>query len=259
MNTSAERRRDFSAWLRTGRWPRHGNGRGLEFKFNPYHDPANGQFTTAAGSGGAVGFTPATPRGHPGSKVVYVSDSDKAPIATMAEADAWRARELAEHGGDPEYAAAIEARYQEYVDAFSRSRVADPSLGRETPSPDQRSASSDSLASNAPHGNGGNNDGDSVGDRQSLKMVGAAGDLQVVVAAPPAVAERHRPSPGAMTRQTGGRCRMPPPQSPTGNHLPRRQRRASASASRRRCIVSFATAMNIASMTRAERAGCQAY
>lgn len=123
MNTSVEQRQNFSVWLRTGRWPRRAGTRELEFKFNPYHDPANGQFTTAAGSGSAAGFTSATRPEHPGSKVTYVSDPDKAPIATMAEADAWRAKELAEHGKDPEYVAAIEARYQTYRNAFSRSSV----------------------------------------------------------------------------------------------------------------------------------------
>lgn len=164
MNTSAERRQDFSAWLRTGRWPRRGGVRGLEFKFNPYHDPANGQFTTADGSGDAVGVTPATRMGQPGSKVAYVSDPDQAPIANMAEADAWRARELAEHGGDPEYAAAIEARYQTYTEAFSRSRANDSSLVNGTPSPDRISLTGDSVASNAPRGDGGGKDGDSVSD-----------------------------------------------------------------------------------------------
>lgn len=167
MNTSAERRQDFSEWLRTGRWPRRSGARGLEFKFNPYHDPANGQFTTADGSGDAVGSTPATRVAQPGSKVAYVNDPDKAPIATMAEADAWRVKELAEHGGDPDYAAAIEARYQTYIDAFSRSRAADPSLEDETASPDRISLRSDSIASKAPRGDSVENDGDSVSDQRS--------------------------------------------------------------------------------------------
>lgn len=36
----------FGHWLRTGRWPRAAP---VEHKFNPYHDPRNGQFTFAPG------------------------------------------------------------------------------------------------------------------------------------------------------------------------------------------------------------------
>ena len=54
MDISAgERRQDFSEWLRTGRAVRNG----VEFKFNPYHDPANGRFTTASGGWMGGGFT----------------------------------------------------------------------------------------------------------------------------------------------------------------------------------------------------------
>lgn len=41
-------RRDFSVWLRTGRPPTR-TADGIELKFNPYHDPRNGQFTFAPG------------------------------------------------------------------------------------------------------------------------------------------------------------------------------------------------------------------
>mgnify|MGYP003632579292 CR=1 FL=1 len=40
-----ERRRAFSVWLRTGRWPTL--LRSVELKFNPWHDPENGRFTFA--------------------------------------------------------------------------------------------------------------------------------------------------------------------------------------------------------------------
>lgn len=40
-------RRAFSAWLRTGRLPVWLNSAPAEFKFNPWHDPENGQFTFA--------------------------------------------------------------------------------------------------------------------------------------------------------------------------------------------------------------------
>lgn len=39
------RRRAFSIWLRTGRLPRETGADGVEFKFNPWHDPENGRFT----------------------------------------------------------------------------------------------------------------------------------------------------------------------------------------------------------------------
>lgn len=42
------RRQIFSVWLRTGRLPTEQTG-GIELKFNPYHDPRNGQFTFAPG------------------------------------------------------------------------------------------------------------------------------------------------------------------------------------------------------------------
>lgn len=50
MNISArERRRAFSQWMRTGIWPGDPDAEGIEHKFNPYHDPRNGQFTFAPG------------------------------------------------------------------------------------------------------------------------------------------------------------------------------------------------------------------
>src|SRR3546814_11553290 len=42
-------RHAYAIWLRTGSWPvaqHHGD---IEVKFNPYHDPRNGQFTFAPG------------------------------------------------------------------------------------------------------------------------------------------------------------------------------------------------------------------
>ena len=42
-----ERRRAFSIWLRTGRWPDLRNLQRVELKFNPWHDPKNGRFTFA--------------------------------------------------------------------------------------------------------------------------------------------------------------------------------------------------------------------
>jgi hypothetical protein len=42
-------RQAYSHWLRTGRWVRAYGPDGRELKFNPYHDPRNGQFTFAPG------------------------------------------------------------------------------------------------------------------------------------------------------------------------------------------------------------------
>ena len=52
--SDTERRRAFSVWLRTGRWPTIPTADDVEVKFNPWHDPADGRFTFA-GSGRAYG------------------------------------------------------------------------------------------------------------------------------------------------------------------------------------------------------------
>lgn len=53
--TSREKRPSvFSRWLRTGRLPLVRSADGLELKFNPWHDPADGRFTFA-GSGQRYG------------------------------------------------------------------------------------------------------------------------------------------------------------------------------------------------------------
>ena len=44
-----DRRRAFSQWMRTGIWHGAFDAGGIEHKFNPYHDPRNGQFTFAPG------------------------------------------------------------------------------------------------------------------------------------------------------------------------------------------------------------------
>ncbi len=50
MDISAQdRRRAFSQWMRTGIWHGAFDAGGIEHKFNPYHDPRNGQFTFAPG------------------------------------------------------------------------------------------------------------------------------------------------------------------------------------------------------------------
>jgi hypothetical protein len=40
-----ERRRAHSVWLRSGRLPSVRSADGIEFKFNPWHDPGSGRFT----------------------------------------------------------------------------------------------------------------------------------------------------------------------------------------------------------------------
>ena len=57
MTDTRQRYVDFGRWLRTGRWvPAQLADLRLEVKFNPNHDPANGQFTFA-GEGGTAGMT----------------------------------------------------------------------------------------------------------------------------------------------------------------------------------------------------------
>ena len=79
-------RREFAYWLRTGRL---GNGdTSPEFKFNPWHDPADGRFTWANsgrfyGQGSATGpegaakprgpATPADPAGYDGPEIVVMA------------------------------------------------------------------------------------------------------------------------------------------------------------------------------------------
>lgn len=48
----------FNRWLRTGFWlAEQQTDPTLEVKFNPNHDPTNGQFTFADGGGGGAGMT----------------------------------------------------------------------------------------------------------------------------------------------------------------------------------------------------------
>ena len=54
QSANHERQTAFSRWLRTGRLPRISNPDVVEFKFNHWHDPADGRFTFA-GSGRAYG------------------------------------------------------------------------------------------------------------------------------------------------------------------------------------------------------------
>ena len=48
MDVASEaKRRAYVGWLRTGRWPVPRGADGTEWKFNPWHDPKDGRFTTA--------------------------------------------------------------------------------------------------------------------------------------------------------------------------------------------------------------------
>ncbi|MDE2619367.1 MAG: DNA/RNA non-specific endonuclease [Sphingomonadales bacterium] len=65
-------RRAFLHWLRTGRILPDGDGPAPQWKFNPWHDPADGRFTFrnagryfGFGGGGASGTWPAPAKSHP--------------------------------------------------------------------------------------------------------------------------------------------------------------------------------------------------
>lgn len=123
MHLLAEQRRhDFSVWIRTGRWPRRGDSRAIERKFNPWHDPANGRFTFAGAGGysGTGGARQADGGGQDTRKVAYIEDRALPPIASRKEVEAWRAEELAKHGHEPGYPKAIEAQYRRYLDELAR-------------------------------------------------------------------------------------------------------------------------------------------
>lgn len=122
MDDDVARRRAFLVWLRTGRLPCEADADGVEFKFNPWHDPENGRFTFAGtghyygrGSGGQ-----SEGRGRDLPSQVRRADGPPGTISNMAEADAWRAEALARSGHRPLYRMAIEARYQYYRKRFAR-------------------------------------------------------------------------------------------------------------------------------------------
>lgn len=78
MNLSDEaQRRAFSQWLRTGRWPHTPLAASIERKFNPYHDPRNGQFTFAPGGPRSLSQIIISDR----RRVARVSSEEAAPAA----------------------------------------------------------------------------------------------------------------------------------------------------------------------------------
>jgi hypothetical protein len=82
----------FSRWLRTGRLPSVLSPDGLELKFNPWHDPADGRFTFA-GTGVRQGA-----RGGASLRIAHIpvaDDRNKRPTATPAKAEAPRAGHVA--------------------------------------------------------------------------------------------------------------------------------------------------------------------
>lgn len=67
VQAASEQRRAFTIWLRTGRRQRPGGEGAIEFKFNPWHDPANGQFTFAGRGQASAGRREAGDRAPPKS------------------------------------------------------------------------------------------------------------------------------------------------------------------------------------------------
>ncbi|WP_373684253.1 DNA/RNA non-specific endonuclease [Sphingomonas sp. R-74633] len=101
--------------------------RSVEVKFNPWHDPRNGQFTFAGagqsyGQGGQANARTARAAGRrsqDASKVTYVEQPALPPINSMAEVETWRTRERSKHAGQPDYLKAIDAQYERYKAFFS--------------------------------------------------------------------------------------------------------------------------------------------
>lgn len=128
-SVAGTRHRAFSAWLRTGRLPIQLASRELEFKFNPWHDPENGRFTFV---GQGRYFGPGNARSGDGQgqgqdrpKINFVEDPDQPAIASVEDAEAWAAGQLAKYGDIPGYPEAIEGRLQLYKHAIA-ARSPDP-------------------------------------------------------------------------------------------------------------------------------------
>ncbi|MEP9357483.1 hypothetical protein [Sphingomonas sp. KR3-1] len=117
-NLKKDERTAFSVWMRTGRWPRS-----VEVKFNPWHDPRNGQFTSAGmgtysgpgSSGSAIRGSQSTSRTKPSQEIPpYQEDPSLQGISTMEEVEAWKTQELAKHPNTPAHRKRIEEQYQRY-------------------------------------------------------------------------------------------------------------------------------------------------
>lgn len=114
MQTATEQRRAFAIWLRTGRRPIIGDEDAIEVKFNPWHDPSDGRFTSA-GQGQTSAGGGRTNLKRPRARRVYKTDDRLPAVTSLADAKAWRESELKKHPDDPDWRDAIEARYQFYL------------------------------------------------------------------------------------------------------------------------------------------------
>lgn len=94
-------RQAFSHWLRTGFWPAIPPERGVECKFNPYHDPTNGRFTFAPGGPRSLSHVVISKRRtaswlDPAAAATPVSTVDKPTRSTISDA-VYRPAEEAAH------------------------------------------------------------------------------------------------------------------------------------------------------------------
>ncbi len=99
----------FSIWMRTGQWPRADAARGVEVKFNPWHDPRNGRFTFGPGGPRSKGQDKPAPK-----KNIFKVDTRLPQMTTIAELDAWKAKLLKDYAHLRGYPQAIEEQYQEF-------------------------------------------------------------------------------------------------------------------------------------------------
>jgi hypothetical protein len=106
---SVDHRRDFSVWLRTGRRPTR-TADGIELKFNPYHDPRNGQFTS--GPGGAA----LPDQGVTARRVA-------APASRQLSSSEWRNASVEQSAGINNQGTIVDAVYRPDQDAGSFQRT----------------------------------------------------------------------------------------------------------------------------------------
>lgn len=81
-----QRRQAFSLWLRTGRWPVVQQPDAIERKFNPYHDPRNGQFTFAPGGPRSLSQIIVSPRRQSGQHRPTSFAAGESPVVSRAAA-----------------------------------------------------------------------------------------------------------------------------------------------------------------------------
>ncbi|HSX56760.1 MAG TPA: hypothetical protein VLG14_15750 [Sphingomonas sp.] len=88
MDISAQdRRRAFSHWMRTGIWSGGPDASGIEHKFNPYHDPRNGQFTFAPGGPRSLSHVVISYGHRANSRALGLARSSPAPSQTALTRD----------------------------------------------------------------------------------------------------------------------------------------------------------------------------